>query len=401
MLVRLAALVGTHSVFGTAERLLGTLTHGAVTLEDTTIASHCHLVGGLVEREHMYQTPAEIAAALRDHALVDDEGRPILYVSTDAHNERLFASETWESSYKNVHAIRLWYVNKRTRRGVTVGGEFLIGDMATVIEAFEDLVGRGLLPRNGKFGDLQALLVFVSDGMPWFQDHLVPKLGDNVQVVLDNKHLLKRILDTLKYIFSKNSPRIQEHYRRLCRWVVGRSPGAPTQPGPRITGQGTRPRIGPKLYSKQERRFPAWNATHLAKAGLPQHYGGALLYELTKLPEPKTDDKWQKIQGLLDYVSERIEHMRYADFIKRGIAISSAPIESLHRVAQTRMKLPGVTWTPEVAQTMLNLRMLHFMQKEPDFWNDERLHERMRTRLDERMEQRRASSEGISQKAVA
>lgn len=401
LLIRLSALVGTHAVFGTAETLLRTITQGAATLEDTTIARHCELVGGLVDRSLMYHSPAEIRDALRDHATRDDLGRPLLNISTDAHNEQLYEGDTWESKYRNIHAVRLWYTDKKTGRGVTVGGEFIVGTSVALIAAFDDLIERGVLPNDGDYGQsVVSQQVFVSDGMPWFQDSIVNKFT-GIVVVLDNKHLLKRLLDTLKSIFRKNSPKIQEFYHKLCPWVVGRSPSEKTSSKNRITGPGSRPRrakgeaINPK---PKVRTFPEWDEAALQANGLPTHCGGALLLELSRIPEPKTDEKWKVLEGLLNYVSVRIEHMRYADFYRRNITISSAPIESFHRVAQTRLKLPGVTWSPRMMQSMLNLRVLHFMGNEEKFWAQSGLAVSMRSALDQGLGKRRADREKWTKK---
>jgi hypothetical protein len=85
MLLRWEALLGTHAVFGTAESLLTTLTHGEVTLEDTTIASHCEVIGSLVDRTLMYKSPEMIRDELSEHAVLDKKtGKPLLNVSCDA-----------------------------------------------------------------------------------------------------------------------------------------------------------------------------------------------------------------------------------------------------------------------------------------------------------------------------
>ena len=397
LLIRLSALVGTHAVFGTAETLLRTITQGAATLEDTTIARHCELVGGLVDRSLMYHSPTEIRDALKDHATMDDRGRPMLNISTDAHNEQLYEGETWVSKYKNIHAIRLWYTDKKTGRGVTVGGEFIVGTSVALIAAFDDLIERGVLPNDGDYGQsVVSQQVFVSDGMPWFQDSIVDKFT-GIVVVLDNKHLLKRLLDTLKSIFRKNSPKIQEFYHKLCPWVVGRSPSekASTKKS-RTTGPGSRPRKvkGEVTNARPKvRTFPEWDEAELLANGLPLHCGGALLLELSRIPEPKTDEKWKVLEGLLNYVNIRMEHMRYADFYRRNITISSAPIESFHRVAQTRLKLPGVTWSPRMMQSMLNLRVLHFMGNEERFWTQSGLSVSIRSALDHGLVKRRNDQE--------
>jgi len=45
-------------------------------------------------------------------------------------------------------------------------------------------------------------------------------------------------------------------------------------------------------------------------------------------------------------------------------------MESFNRVAQQRIKLPGTTWTIEMAQAILNLRLMSVNGNDERFWND-------------------------------
>jgi len=47
-----------------------------------------------------------------------------------------------------------------------------------------------------------------------------------------------------------------------------------------------------------------------------------------------------------------------------------SPMESFNRVAQQRIKLPGTTWTIEMAQAILNLRLMSVNGNDERFWND-------------------------------
>jgi hypothetical protein len=56
---------------------------------------------------------------------------------------------------------------------------------------FKDLIARGILAADGDYGDdVVAQLVWLSDGMPWFKDHILLLLSD-VVVILDVYHLLQ------------------------------------------------------------------------------------------------------------------------------------------------------------------------------------------------------------------
>ncbi len=88
--------LGSDHPFRTAQEALTYFTHGAVRLEDTTIARHLVRVGQLVTRDDMYRTPEEIRAILLEQATQDREtGRPLLYSSSDAHALRRYVDDTW------------------------------------------------------------------------------------------------------------------------------------------------------------------------------------------------------------------------------------------------------------------------------------------------------------------
>jgi hypothetical protein len=78
--------LGSDHPFRAAQEALTFFTHGAVSLEDTTIARHLVRLGQLVTRDDMYKTPDQIRQILEERATRDREtGRPLLYCSSDAH----------------------------------------------------------------------------------------------------------------------------------------------------------------------------------------------------------------------------------------------------------------------------------------------------------------------------
>jgi hypothetical protein len=80
------ARLGSEHPFRAAQQALTFFTHGAVSLEDTTIASHMVTVGSMVDWRWLYRPVDEIREILRTRATRDAEtGRPIIYASTDAH----------------------------------------------------------------------------------------------------------------------------------------------------------------------------------------------------------------------------------------------------------------------------------------------------------------------------
>jgi hypothetical protein len=89
------------------------------------------------------------------------------------------------------NGVRLWCEDAETGQIIHLGGEFTWGDCEEVGGIFKDLIARGILAADGDYGDdVVAQLVWLSDGMPWFKDHILLLLSD-VVVILDVYHLLQ------------------------------------------------------------------------------------------------------------------------------------------------------------------------------------------------------------------
>jgi hypothetical protein len=121
--------LGSDHPFRAAQEALTFFTHGAVSLEDTTIARHLVRVGQLVTRDDMYRTPEQIRQVLEERATRDREtGLPLLYCSSDAHALRRFVDDTWAAKWKMTNGIRFWCEDKETGQVIHLGGEFTWGD---------------------------------------------------------------------------------------------------------------------------------------------------------------------------------------------------------------------------------------------------------------------------------
>jgi len=365
MLLQWETKLGAETVFRNAEHLLQFLTHGAVSIHDTTIASHCQVVASVVDREWLYQSPVEIREILRTRAVRDERsGKPLLFMSCDGHAERVYQGETWSTVHQMFNGIRLWCVDQVTRRIIHLGGEFLVADCHGVSAAFADIKARGIVPGDGDYGGgVVAHLVFVADGMPWFDDHILPHF-DDIEAVLDGYHVLERIATFLAKVYEAGSTSAKRLYNRLCRFVTGRAPRN-KKSKPRRGTRRKNAKIAP--YDK-ERSYPSWDHTILTSRGLPDHSGGALIAELQDLEIRDSLEHHKLRAGLINYLSTRIDRIRYDEFWDRGFMISSAPMESFNRVAQHRIKRPGTTWTPAMAQAILNLRMMAVVGRDEAFW---------------------------------
>jgi hypothetical protein len=64
------------------------------------------------------------------------------------------------------------------------------------------------------------------------------------------------------------------------------------------------------------------------------------------------------VRACYRYLTNRPGQFNYQAALDAGLPIGSGEVESAHRyVIQKRLKLPGAWWTPDNAQTMLNLRV--------------------------------------------
>jgi len=72
--------------------------------------------------------------------------------------------------------------------------------------------------------------------------------------------------------------------------------------------------------------------------------------------------------GLLNYVSDRREMIRYPEFLAHGWQIGSGPMESQCRVVPHRVKGPGKRWDADNAEAVMALEALHQSRQWAAFW---------------------------------
>lgn len=341
-----AALASDHP-FRKAAQALGFFTHGAVDLEDTTIERHAVLVGRQVAREWLYQTPERIREILRDKATRDSKtGRPLVYASTDAHALRRFVDLTWKAPWKMVNGIRLWCIDRDSGETVHLGGEYTWGDCREVARLFSELQQSGHLPADGDYGDgVIAQVVLPTDGLDWIAQHVLA-LFPEAEVPLDPYHVVEQVADAAAKIYP--------HAKKKARRLVKQARKA----------LGIRDRRGRTVNRKGPRRLLHGNR-HVPFTGS----GQKLLELLRPLLATLVGRARNRFETLLAYVQTNLHRMAYGDLRNRGYSVGSGAMESQHRFAsQVRLKLAGCRWTPEVAQAILNLRMLTLSGRWQEFW---------------------------------
>ena len=90
------------------------------------------------------------------------------------------------------------------------------------------------------------------------------------------------------------------------------------------------------------------------------------LMELRKNTRGQTRRK--AADGLLNYLSDRLEMIRYPEFLAHGWQIGSGPIESQCRVVPDRVKGPGKRWDADNAEAMMALEAIHQSRLWPAYW---------------------------------
>jgi hypothetical protein len=351
---------GADAPFRRAAETLGFYSHGAIDIEDTTIADHLAKVAALVDRSWQYRRPSEIAAILRDRATRTRDGHPILYASTDACALRRYVDETTAAAWKMANGIRLWCTDKRTGETIHLGGEYTWGDCGEVQTAFVDLDQKGVLPFDGVYGDVPVRIVVATDGQPWIHDRIVPRFADAV-AILDPWHLIERFAADAKGMFGDYPKRAASFLKYAVAVLLGKTERSSATPKNR---RGRRNRRRAEARSLPSGVCP--------KDDGPERILG---HVRTMNVPPGAEDVRGRLTAFLE---QNVERMRYRVFRWRGFLLGSGAMESLHRTAvQCRIKLPGCRWLPETSTGIFKVRMMAAAGRWGEFWAQPGLTQRL------------------------
>jgi hypothetical protein len=341
-----AALAADHPFRKAADALLF-YSHGATDVEDTTIQRHAVAVGELVSQEWMYWSTEDISEILRHRATRDlDTKRPLIYASTDAHASNRFVDETWNAKWKMTNGIRVWCIDKKTGKTIHIGGEFTWGDCMEVRRRFESLAELGVLPLDGDYGNgLIAQVALLTDGLDWVAEYVLTLFPDAVYV-LDPYHVLEHVSDAAHKAFPKEPKKARAIIQR-AKTALGQRVRRPRQ----LVRKGTRKK-------NQRRRRSGFDGS------------GQRLLDDVLLPLLSAAKHGKKrITQAIAYVERNVYRLDYGNVRTRGIQLGSWAMESFHRTAsQVRLKRAGCHWTAEVAQAILNLRLLTLAGRWDAFW---------------------------------
>jgi len=355
VLLEWESLLGSEHPFRRAQTALTYFTHDAVDLEDTTIERHAVAVGAGIPREWLYRPKEQIAAILKDRATRDqDTGRPILYLSTDAHALRRFVDDTWQSAWKMANGIRVWCIDRRSGEVIHLGGEFTWGDCNEVERIVGELQSSGLVPADGVYENgVTAIIAVVTDGLEWIEQHVL-RLFPNAVAILDVYHVIEKLSEALAAVHGKGTKEAGRVYRRGLKQL------------------GIRPHRRHVHHKRRgHKKQRARTCARRRRLSVTQRTGsGHRLLSMLKKHAPKPGTVGEKaFADLLGYVEHNLYRMDYGSLRQRGFQIGSGAMESLHRNgSQLRLKLPGARWTKENAQAIFNLRMLARVDRWKEYW---------------------------------
>jgi len=296
--------LGSEHPFRKAQESLSYFTHGAVSLEDTTIARHMVTAARLIDPDWLYRDPAEIRTILEERATRDTKtGQPILYASSDAHALRRYVDETWDAQWKMANGIRLWCVDRNNGAIIHLGGEYTWGDCEEVGDIFERLVCSGHLAEDGDYGDgTLAKLVVIVDGAPWIENHVLPRLPWAVPI-LDAYHALEHVGDYVAIRFGKGSEEARDFYDRAAHHLLGK-----TIKSRRKSKKRKNHRKRPRCMSRSAAVIKTYSDDELA----PQRMTGTeKVLEMLILDDPGTKKQRESRDALVNYVEENWYRMDY------------------------------------------------------------------------------------------
>lgn len=358
------ARLGLQHPFRRAEEMMAFFTRGASTIEDTTISRHMLALSRMIEPEWLYQRPETIRQTIRERATRDKlTGRPLVYVSSDAHALRRYTGDTWALQWKMVNGIRVWCEDAETGQTIHLGGEFTWGDCHEVRARFQALRDDGVLPNDGpEWAEVNAQVVFVSDGSTWLLEHLVPVLVDAI-VILDPYHLIDWFSAFTKLVFGAGSKRSRELHARLRQVLFNKRPKTASKDPKRRRGHHkTR---GPRVRHAHGRPW----ARRGRPRTTPSESTTKALLDLLAQVEVSQPEHVAALEALVERLTQNALRIDYSAHLARGLQIGSGAMESMHRTgSQLRLKLPGASWLKDTSQAVLNFRMLELGGRWHEFW---------------------------------
>jgi hypothetical protein len=121
------------------------------------------------------------------------------------------------------------------------------------------------------------------------------------------------------------------------------------------------------IFGEESEAGKEWAGTLLHTA---KHEGYEPLWErlLALRKDARGQARRKAADGLLHYVSDRREMIRYPEFLAHGWQIGSGPMESQCRVVPDRVKGPGKRWDADNAEAVMALEAVHQSRQWSALW---------------------------------
>jgi hypothetical protein len=369
--------LGSDHPFRIAQQEMKFFTHGAVTLEDNTINAHVVRAAAAVDRSWLYRSKDEIQRLLKDRATCDlTTGKPILYISSDAHALRRYIDDTWNAPWKMANGIRLRAIDRDSGEAIHLGGEFCWGDCAHVATIFLELIETEVLPKDGDFGDgVVAQFVWLSDGAPWFEERIMPLFAGNIITILDIYHFLERAAAYADSAFADSKKRQAWYaaYRAALTGADQASSDKLLKPTNRKGHKKTR-----RLLDFDQRRRKKIQAQECLRDA---DTADVLVGLLPNIDGDKASKAYDEFTSYMTNYSHRIDYFEYR---RRGLQIGSGAMESMHRIgSQVRLKRSGARCLAQTSQAIFDWRMLRLVGRWNEFWSQPNLAKKLAENWDE------------------
>ena len=372
-------LLGSDHPFRKAQEALNYFTHGAVKLEDNTIARHMNIINSLVDRKWLYRPLEEIREILTKQATLDNKTcKPLVYFSSDAFSATVYEGETWNTCGKMVNGVRMWCINRKNNTIIHLGGEYTWGDCHQVERIIKELIQAGYLPEQGDYGDgIIAELVVITDGATWIKDHIINQLPW-ANAILDVYHALDNLSKYYADRYGKGSVKARKHYQEAAELLLGPKPKKKKKAKLRKKEQEKERKKDNSLVSQEkddgevEAEKPEERA--VKKELSPKRMPGAeMVLELLLLDDKVSVNMREKHYNICRYMANNLYRMDYELYRHRGFQIGSGAMEALHRNIQNRIRITGACWLEETSSAIFNLRMMCLARQWKAFWTQKDL----------------------------
>ena len=286
-----------------------------ISVDNDTIRNVTNFVGNLVFKNDCTKADDAFKALELGKLNFPNNKEGVLYIQTDgaALNTRLKddSGSTWRENKLGVvfssKDIRYWNDHKGDRQHQILRREY-ISYVGSVSEFKKHLLACSL--RNG-YGQFKET-VLLSDGATWIRN-MVDEIFPDVQQILDFYHLCENVYTFAKALFNMNETKYLPWAKDTC--------------------------------------------AHLKKS----HYDW-VLRELAPYKDEKPNNCTVNLHG---YISNNINNIDYATYLKKGYFIGSGAVESGNKIIlQDRLKRAGMRWNTKTAQAMLTLKT----KAESDIW---------------------------------